>query len=1020
MATIPRTYLTTSKSELPNIPIKNGQVISIWDSDEVFYDVPDNGTPDGNPVRRKISGVRVVSDLPGISDAMEGILYVYTPENDLPDLRIWVSEDWLIVGNITDDVQVQTDTSDGKFYLTGTNSISDNAVGTLLKNANIYVNDGDLYVDSGELYVRDGINKGLIHANVDGNATTATSATSAETAQIATSAITDNASTPNNITSYLHSVEIDSVTNDLTFTKGDGTTTSVTLPNTEYEVFNNTTDGLTPKTSSSTPEDLILTGTGWEENSNISVGSATIADAANNDEDGDPIVSTYYADVSYATATGLTLSSKDGTVTKSVNLPISDYQVFTPSKDGLVPKPSGAGETNMFLRGDGQWESVPVNIYIGATALDDGEAGLVPPADAGEMYYFLRGDGNWGTVFDTDYPGLVPSPLLGDADLSLRADGTWQSASGDDTKDTAGASQVEFGVLTTDTFVGDGTTTSFTLSENVIRINSVTVDDVEVTEYTYSVENNSIIFETAPADTSEIVVIYTTSEPEILYVIGAKVQDGGNNSPITYSTNKVYIQSNVLYSNGNEVIDAVSQQDMVNKTFNGSSLGSSAFVQTSESVTLTQVTISDTFTGDGETVDFTTNNQVLELDEVSVNGIVKTIDVDYTFDIATSTVTFMVAPVAPHYDLLTLEPSDWSTDYASYFTKDENDQYINVEGVATYTTNIESDWDLIGNNIWKYEDNTYVQIFTKPDNWDTKYGDYFTRSFVVPTFATDTYYELISEDIVIKYLANDPNYDTGNVPINSAVISYTNGRMASVQQDLTRRVSTQVAAPTYNEIQIDTFTGDGTTVTFTLTKQASGISEVTIADVATTDYTFDSTNNQITFTVAPGNGTSIIVSYTLTYNVGDYVMYFNGETTSLYRCNTPITAKEVFTPTHWDSVLLTALPNRCYTSTEKLVGTWIDNSDLYEQTITISNLVASTSQAVSHSISADKIFIAGGFTEYTVSNHKYYGMLSTYDTTASTEELRVKVDDTNIVYVAGNDLSGATAYVTVRYTKPQT
>ena len=114
------------------------------------------------------------------------------------------------------------------------------------------------------------------------------------------------------------------------------------------------------------------------------------------------------------------------------------------------------------------------------------------------------------------------------------------------------------------------------------------------------------------------------------------------------------------------------------------------------------------------------------------------------------------------------------------------------------------------------------------------------------------------------------------------------------------------------------------------------------------------------------------------------------------------------------------MPNRCYTSTEKLVGTWIDNSDLYEQTITISNLVASTSQAVSHSISADKIFIAGGFTEYTVSNHKYYGMLSTYDTTASTEELRVKVDDTNIVYVAGNDLSGATAYVTVRYTKPQT
>lgn len=1020
MATIPRTYLTTSKAALPNIPIKNGQVISIWDSDEVFYDVPDNGTPDGNPVRRKISGVRVVSDLPGISDAMEGILYVYTPENDLPDLRIWVSEDWLIVGNITDDVQVQTDTSDGKFYLTGTNSISDNTVGTLLKNANVYVNDGDLYVDSGELYVRDGINRGLIHANVDGNATTATSATNAETAQTANSAVTDNAPTPNNITSYLHSVEIDSVTNDLTFTKGDGTTTAVTLPNTEYEVFNNTTDGLTPKTSSSTPEDLILTGTGWEENSNISVGSASNADNATNDEDGDPIVSTYYADVSYATATGLTLSSKDGTVTKSINLPISDYTVFTPSTDGLVPKPSGVGETNKFLKGDGTWDSVPVNEYIGADALNPGEAGTVPPAAAGHTDDFLRGDATWGGTFNTSHPGLTPNPLLADPSLSLRADGSWQPSTNEDTKDTTGASQVQFGVLTTDSFTGDGTTTSFTLSENVIMINSVTIDDVETDDYTYDEEHNSIVFETTPADTSAIVILYTTSEPEILYVIGAKVQDGGNSSPVTYSTNKVYIQSDVLYSNGNEVIDAVSQQDMVNKTFNGSSLGSSAFVQTSESVTLTQVTISDTFTGDGETVDFTTNNPVLELDEVSVNGEVKTIDVDYTFDIATSTVTFTVAPLAPHYDLLTVEPSDWSTDYASYFTKDENDQYINVEGVATYTTNVESDWSLIGDNIWEYEDNAYIQIFTKPDNWDTNYGDYFTRSFVAPTFAVDTYYELIPEDIVITYLANDPNYDTGNVPTNGAVISYTNSRMASVQQDLARRIATQVAAPTYNEIQIDTFTGDGTTVTFTLSKQASGISEVTIASTTTTDYTFDSTNNQITFTVAPGNGTAISVSYTLTYDVGDYVMYFNGENTLLYRCNTLITSKEVFTPAHWDSVLLTDLPNRCYTSTEKLVGTWIDNSDLYEQTITISNLVAAASQAVPHSISADKIFVVGGFTEYTVSNHKYYGMLSTYDTTASTEELRVRVDDTNIVYMAGNDLSGATAYVTVRYTKPQT
>lgn len=1008
---IQRKYYVTTFDELSTIPIVEGNVITLSDTDGLYYDV---GNPAGSGqsiVRRKASAIEYVETLADARHERDTIFVI--TEGNATTGYCWNEDNnsfYPVFNNaeVTDSkVQsVKQSPWNTKAYIVASEQ-EGTWTGNLLKNPNIYITS-----------------TGKIHADIEGSATSTSFANSANSASTANKATKDGDN--NTITDYyLHDVSSNATTDlgsTLTFTFGNGDLKAVRVSDHTYSLFTASSSGLVPAASGGTLADLVLTGSGWEDIANVSIGNATNATNATNDADGNEIAATYYADVSYTTGVGLTLTSSDGNTHKTVQLPISDYDVFAPDVNGLVPAPTQVqSEQDLFLKSDGTWDVSTTNDFVPATSEEAGIHGLVPAPEIGvDASYFLRGDKSWGSQFNTTYYGLVPPPLIADPSYSLRADGSWAQSSSTDTKNTTGASQVEYGINHQDEFTGDGTTASFTLLETANQITEVTIDDVATSDYTFNDSSNTITFTEAPANESVILVNYISPETEILYLIGAKVQDGGNDSPVTYSNNKFYILNDALYSNGNEVIDTTSQQDMVNKTFNGNALGSSAFVQASESVTLTQVTISDTFTGDGETVDFTTNNQALELDEVSVNEEVKTIDVDYTFDIATSTVTFMVAPLAPHYDLLTSEPSNWSTDYASYFTKDENDQYINVEGVATYTTNVESDWDLIGNNIWEYEDNTYTQIFTKPDNWDTNYGDYFTRSFVAPTFAVDTYYELISEDIVITYLANDPDYDTGNVPTNSAVISYTNSRMSSVQQDLARRIATQVAASTYNEIQIDTFTGDGATVTFTLSKQASGISEVTIAGTATTDYTFNSTNNQVTFTVAPGNGTAISISYTLKYDVGDYVMYFNGETTLLYRCNTPITSKEVFTPAHWDSVLLTDLPNCCYTSSEKLVGTWIDNSDLYEQTITISNLVAAASQAVAHSISADKIFVVGGFTEYTVSNHKYYGMLSAYDATASTEELRVRVDDTNIVYMAGNDLSGATAYVTVRYTKPQT
>ena len=75
--------------------------------------------------------------------------------------------------------------------------------------------------------------------------------------------------------------------------------------------------------------------------------------------------------------------------------------------------------------------------YFGATAEEDGIAGLVPPAEAGQEDYVLKGDGSWqaldigvsdfsGATEEADgEAGLVPAPQIAEADLFLKGDGTW-------------------------------------------------------------------------------------------------------------------------------------------------------------------------------------------------------------------------------------------------------------------------------------------------------------------------------------------------------------------------------------------------------------------------------------------------------------------------------------------------------------------------------------------------------------------------------------------------------------------
>lgn len=569
MATIPRTYLTTSKNNLNNIALKNGQVISIWDSDEVYYDVPANGTPEGTPVRRKISGVRVINTLP--ASPMTDILYIYLPSGVDGDLRIWLGSAWEVVGTKEGGNTVKSTTSNSKFYFTGTTNITDGAVTQLVKNSGVYY-EGN-----------------TIHGNLAGNATTATTAniaTSANTAAVATKAINDNATSPKAITGYVYDLSSnaqDHLGSTITITLGDGTTKTIRVSDTTYNTYTSSVAGLVPGTNTTVLSDTshkLLSGDGWIDIDNLSLPDS---ESAIKDGDGNVITTTYYADADITGHT-LTLTKGDGTTSDTFTLPDTTYNVFTSGANGLVPAASGTGTSGKFLRGDATWQNPAdaIGTYQGSTP------GLVPAAGSGNTGKYLRNDGAWGGTFDTNGPGLVPAPLSSSATQSLKSNGTWSDDI--DTKNTAGttndtthqlylvgateqssnpqtysnqnvyisnsklyqsngvqsvqvvdvsstqnllnktfgASQQSLASLAfmdasptvtaeptnvQDEFTGDGTTTDFVLTYTPIEITTVTVGGVTTTAYTLDTVTNSIQFTAAPSSSVAIEVDYVAPDP---------------------------------------------------------------------------------------------------------------------------------------------------------------------------------------------------------------------------------------------------------------------------------------------------------------------------------------------------------------------------------------------------------------------------------------------------------------------------------------------------------------------------
>ena len=436
-ASYPRKYYSVLFADLDTIPLKEGNVIATYDTDGFYYDVGNPAGSGTNVLRRKANGIEFVGNaLPEGRHEATTIFVVETGtmlDEDGNSVKTYSGYRWNddltppdfeeVFNNLRDFQVKSVSSASTQAYVVGSVSSSDN-IGTLIKNPNIYL------TSTGS----------KIHAGLEGNADTATEATHAAEATLATRAINDNASTPKPITGYLNDVATDATTNlgsTLTFTKGDGTTKSVRVSDTKYSVFTSTAAGLVNGTNIVAPSDttgLLLSGSGWINSSDVTIGTAT---NAINDSRSQQIDSTYIKSASYNTVThNLTITKGDNT-SSAINIPDTTYSVFTSSANGLVPKSSGTGDNTRYLRGDGTWQSIPN--YKGATSSAAGVAGLVPAAASGDVSKYLRSDGSWNGVFAVGSAGLVPSVAAADTGKFLRGDGTWAEAAG--ASNTAGSNQ---------------------------------------------------------------------------------------------------------------------------------------------------------------------------------------------------------------------------------------------------------------------------------------------------------------------------------------------------------------------------------------------------------------------------------------------------------------------------------------------------------------------------------------------------------------------------------------------------
>lgn len=100
-----------------------------------------------------------------------------------------------------------------------------------------------------------------------------------------------------------------------------------------------------------------------------------------------------------------------------------------------------------------------------------------------------------------------------------------------------------------------------------------------------------------------------------------------------------------------------------------------------------------------------------------------------------------------------------------------------------------------------------------------------------------------------------------------------------------------------------------------------------------------------------------------------------------------------------------------YSTSEKVVGKWIDNSLIYEKTIYLGNLPDNTSASIPHNISGLKFLIDFQGFGY-ITNSVYFPLPF-----VSSSPIYVAVSTTDITITTTSNRSTTQGYITLRYVK---
>ena len=199
-------YITVSSKKLSSVPIKNGQIIALMDKNVWFYDM--------GGIRHGVTGQKVVAELPEDTSDLYPDTLVMVTEGNTKGIFIWTGVEFTLIASANTDSHVQTDASTAsKIYVTGTDYTDDEAISTLLKNLDVYIEG----------------KTGKLHALgfTGGSADTAISADKAEEASKATSDGSGNEITK----TYIKGISISGTT--VTITYGDNHTDSQQTVNTD-------------------------------------------------------------------------------------------------------------------------------------------------------------------------------------------------------------------------------------------------------------------------------------------------------------------------------------------------------------------------------------------------------------------------------------------------------------------------------------------------------------------------------------------------------------------------------------------------------------------------------------------------------------------------------------------------------------------------------------------------------------------------------------------------------------------